>query len=86
MDLGELYMILYERILWQNSWKTIELFCRHDEFSKMDLDGNYIGDRVPLCADLPEYQFLKKGAKYRLLGSSVTPLLHHQPTFWIDES
>jgi hypothetical protein len=29
---------------------------------------------------------LKKGAKYRLLGSSVTPLLHHQPTFWIDES
>jgi hypothetical protein len=60
--------------------------CRRDAFPKMDLFGNYIGDKVPLCVDLPQHQFLKKGAKYRLLGSSLAPLLHHQPSWWIDDS
>lgn len=35
--------------------------------------------------DLPNYQFLRKGAKYRLLGSSTYPHLHHQPQSWFDE-
>jgi len=57
-----------------------------DSFPKMNLDGNsYIGDKVPLCVDLPKYQFLRKGAKYRLLGSSTYPHLHHQPQWWFDE-
>jgi len=55
-----------------------------DSFPKMNLDGKgYIGDKVPLCVDLPQYQFLRKGAKYRLLGSSKYPQLHHQPQWWL---
>lgn len=44
----------------------------------MDLDGNYIGDAYPLCVDLPEKQFLRKSAKYRLLGSRSVTQLHYQ--------
>ena len=51
---------------------------RRDSFPKMDLDNNYIGDTYPLCVDLPAKQFLRKGAKYRLLGSSTLPLMHYQ--------
>jgi hypothetical protein len=43
----------------------------------MDLDGNFIGDTYPLCDDLPSKQFLRKGAKYRLLGSSTFTQLHY---------
>ena len=53
-----------------------------DPFPKMDLSNGYIGDKVPLCADLPEKQFLKRGAKYRLLGSSIKPDFHDQPTYY----
>ena len=31
--------------------------------------NGYIGDRVPLCVDLPEKHALRKGAVYKLLGS-----------------
>jgi hypothetical protein len=41
-----------------------------DVYPKMDLNDGFIGDSYPLCSDLPEKQFLKKGAKYILLGSS----------------
>ena len=44
----------------------------------MDLDGNFIGDTYPLCVDLPTRQFLRKGAKFRLLGSSTFTQLHYQ--------
>ena len=47
--------------------------------SKMDLHGGYIGDTYPLCVDLPKKHFLKKHAKYRLLGGSTLPLQHNDP-------
>lgn len=58
---------------------------KRDPFPKIDLDGNYIGDKIPLCVDLPMQQFLKIGAKFRLLGSLVTPRLHHQTSWWIED-
>ena len=40
-----------------------------DYFPKRVLyDDEYIGDQCPLCIDLPERAYLRKGAKYRLLG------------------
>ena len=32
---------------------------RHDFFPKSSLDGGWLGDRYPLCVDLPMYPFLK---------------------------
>lgn len=46
-----------------------------DRFPKSDLNGGFIGDGYPLCVDRPARQFLRKGAKYRLLGSSAIPEL-----------
>ena len=51
----------------------------------MDLHGGYIGDRVPLCVDLPDQHFLKEGATYRLLGSSLTPELHEFSHWWEED-
>eukprot|EP00957_Ditylum_brightwellii_P206334 15347899-Ditylum_brightwellii.AAC.1 len=48
---------------------------RRDVFPKSDLLGGYIGDRYPLCVDLPDKMFLRKGAKYRFLGSNPLPEL-----------
>eukprot|EP00586_Coscinodiscus_wailesii_P000799 CAMPEP_0172487324 /NCGR_PEP_ID=MMETSP1066-20121228/16359_1 /TAXON_ID=671091 /ORGANISM="Coscinodiscus wailesii, Strain CCMP2513" /LENGTH=2416 /DNA_ID=CAMNT_0013253867 /DNA_START=62 /DNA_END=7312 /DNA_ORIENTATION=+ len=48
----------------------------HDWFPKMSLDGGYIGDKEPLCWDLPSSAFLKKGAKYYLLGGFPKPRFH----------
>lgn len=53
-----------------------------DAYPKMDLNEGYIGDVYPLCADLPNYQFLREGATYRLLGSTTVPDLHSQPSSW----
>ena len=50
-----------------------------DFWPKIDLMGGYIGDQYPLCIDLPKYHFLKKSAKYRLLGGSSLPLAHEDP-------
>lgn len=47
---------------------------KRDWFPKIDLADGYIGDRVPLCADLPEQPFLKKNARFRLLGGSTDAL------------
>lgn len=50
--------------------------AERDIFPKTNLEGGYIGDQVvPLCADLPEKHFVRKGAVYRLLGSSSRPEL-----------
>ena len=53
-----------------------------DAYPKLDLNEGYIGDGYPLCADLPNQQFLREGATYRLLGSSAVPDLHSQPKSW----
>lgn len=42
-----------------------------DWFPKRGLEGKFIGDRYPLCEDLPPKAFLRFGAKYRLLGGST---------------
>ena len=58
-----------------------------DPFPKGDLNGGYIGDRYPLCVDLPEKMFLRKGAIYRLLGSTNMPeLMQGKPEFLDDPS
>ena len=54
-----------------------------DAHPKIDLKKGYIGDVYPLCSDLPEQQFLREGASYRLLGSSAVPDLHSQPSSWM---
>ena len=56
-----------------------------DAHPKIDLKKGYIGDVYPLCSDLPEQQFLREGASYRLLGSSAVPDLHSQPSSWDSE-
>ena len=53
-----------------------------DAFPKLGLDGIYIGDLYPLCSDMPEYHFLTKGAKYRLLGGTSLPELQKEPASW----
>jgi hypothetical protein len=53
-----------------------------DKFPKTDMAGGYIGDRYPLCSDLPAKMFLKKGARYRLLGRATMPeLVEDDPMF-----
>jgi uncharacterized protein (DUF1800 family) len=39
-----------------------------DVFPKKGLDDGFIGDRYPLCAELPRRQFMHKGASYQYLG------------------
>ena len=56
-----------------------------DASPKMDLDGSYIGDKVPLCVDRPEKQFLRKGATYRLVGSSYQPMFHSPQWSSVDQ-
>lgn len=48
----------------------------------MGLNQTYIGDYVPLCADLPEMHFLRKGATYRFLGTLPEPRLLEEPPKW----
>ena len=55
-----------------------------DPFPKIDLLGGYIGDGYPLCVDMPERFFLRKGAKYRLLGSSTILELQKNPSKNVD--
>jgi cullin-associated NEDD8-dissociated protein 1 len=55
----------------------------HDYFPKSDLSGGYLGERnYPLCLDLPDHHFLRKGATYRLLGSRSRPELLSDPSNW----
>ena len=44
-----------------------------DWFPKMGLRGKHVGDGYPLCVDLPRQHYLRKGARYRLLGGSKRP-------------
>ena len=50
-----------------------------DPFPKIGtLDNSYIGDGYPLCDDLPSKHWLRKGARYRFLGSNPKPELGEQ--------
>ena len=55
-----------------------------DIFPKIDLANGYIGDGYPLCVDMPHKSFLRKNAKYRLLGSSTLLELQSNPPASID--
>jgi hypothetical protein len=57
----------------------------HDPYPKMGLDGNYIGEGIPLCVDAPDQQFLKVGATYRSLGSKSLPELQDDNPDWADD-
>jgi hypothetical protein len=48
-----------------------------DRYPKMGLDGQYVGDQYMICADVPPQMFLRKGAKYRLLGNEKESQLQH---------
>lgn len=45
-----------------------------DQNPKVVPSGGYLGDRYPLCTDLPRRAFLRPGAKYVYLGSSPRAL------------
>ncbi len=55
---------------------------RRDAFPKMDLNEGFVGDGYPLCAHIPSKSFLKKGARYRLVGSRNKPELTSEPSSW----
>lgn len=55
---------------------------KHDFFPKTSVDGNWIGDRFPLCVDLPQHSFLKIGAKYEFRGGSSLPMHQYHPRNW----
>lgn len=58
-----------------------------DQFPKMGLYGQHVGDGYPLCRDLPKHHYLKKGAKYRLMGySPQVELGIIDPDRWADSS
>ena len=60
---------------------------KRDIFPKRGLSKKYIGDRYPLCEDLPEKHFLRIGAKYKLLGGNAEPKWQrHQGIEWNDPS
>jgi hypothetical protein len=53
-----------------------------DIFPKRGIDGKYIGNRYPLCTDVPKHPFLRSGAKYKLLGRSSSPKWHNDDPDW----
>ena len=53
-----------------------------DRFPKMNLHDGYIGDGYPQCGDLPEKAFLRKGAKFRVLGASPRPEMQYERSDW----
>ena len=55
---------------------------KRDWFPKKDLHDGWIGDRYPLCYDLPSKAFLKAGATYKLLGRSSSPRYQFDDETW----
>ena len=51
-----------------------------DTFPKRGLRGRYVGDGAPLCIDLPERAFLRRGATYWYLGAEPNPTKHDEPS------
>jgi len=70
---------------WHHQNKIDPMFLngeKRDPFPKMDLNGGYISDGYPLCAHIPSGSFLRKGAKYRLVGNWNKPELSPETGFW----
>ena len=57
-----------------------------DWWPKRGLNGQYIGDRYPLCVDLPDRPFLRKGAKYRLENADWIKWKKHHKRVVLDPS
>lgn len=55
-----------------------------DVFPKIDLLGGYIGDGYPLCVDMPKSSYLRKGATFQLLGTSLKLEGHRNPDHRFD--
>lgn len=53
-----------------------------DWFPKIVSTGGYLGDQYPLCDDLPDRAFLRKGSTYRLLGGDSRPLWYYEDGDW----
>lgn len=51
-----------------------------DRFPKTAVGGGYLGDGFPLCSDLPPQRYLKRGARYKLTGSSSSRGSHFDAT------
>lgn len=74
----------YEGFHW-NPNKIDPMFLngeKRDPFPKMGLKKKFIGDGYPLCRHLPSTPFLRKGAKYRLVGNHNSPELTPEPDWW----
>jgi hypothetical protein len=69
--------------VWSNQIDPMQIILEYrDWYPKMGLNRQYIGDGWPLCADLPDQHFLKKGATYRLLGRTPRPELVKDAELW----
>ena len=57
-----------------------------DPFPKSNLNNGFVGDSYMLCTDLPNQSFLKRGARYRLLGGSSSPELMKDPIYFATDT
>ena len=48
----------------------------HDEFSKLGMHNQYIGDTYPPCWSLPAKHYLRVGAHFSYLGHDPSPRMH----------
>lgn len=66
-----------------DSFSSVDPMVLHPEwrdvFPKIGMDDEYIGDRYVLCTEEPPRMFLRKGARYLLLGGSPLPHLLSDP-------
>ena len=68
---------------WLNRIDPMRVTARYrDRFPKMNLYGGYIGDGYPVCVDLPSRSYLRKGAKFRLLGATSRPEVQYEDSTW----
>lgn len=56
-----------------------------DAYPKTDLYDGYIGDQYPICADLPNREYLRKGARYSYLGHSPLPKKQDDGPIMLDD-
>ena len=69
---------------WGNRIDPMKMVSRsRDRYPKMNLYDGYVGDGYPLCHDLPSKPFLKKGAKFRVLGEKSRPELQFEDSTFV---
>ena len=56
------------------SLRNFVSLCFLSVCKQLGMNNRYVGDGFPLCKDLPDRNFLKKGATFRFLGSSPSVL------------